>query len=285
MSRFAIWWLAIRPATLIASISPVCIGTALAFRGGFFHPLTFFITMLYAIAIQIGTNFTNDFVDYLKGADTSERKGPTRVTQAGLVTVTQMKRATWITFGIAFLAGLYLISQGGGIPFAFLVLLSIFLGYIYTAGPYPLAYLGLGEIFILPFFGPIATVTTYLLQTGHMSWQALALGFAPGSLSCAILVINNLRDYEEDKKANKKTLIVRFGKKFGQLEYQIFLFIALLTPLVLAFDSPLALLALFSSLLAFPLVQQVKTCDAPLLPKTAGLLALFTLLLTIGLIL
>jgi 1,4-dihydroxy-2-naphthoate octaprenyltransferase len=204
-----------RPKTLIASLSPVLIGTSIASR---FHLLTFICTAFFALSIQIGTNFANDYFDFLKGVDTKNRKGPRRLTQSGLIPLKTMK---WITFGIfcfALLCSLYLIYIGGA-TIAILALCAVAFGYLYTGGPYPLGYLGLGDLFVFVFFGPVATAGTTYLQTLTISHEAIVAGIAPGLLSVSILTINNLRDVDEDRLASTKTLPVRFGKAFGKGEY------------------------------------------------------------------
>lgn len=281
-STFYTWWLAIRPPTLIASIAPVCMGGALSTAAGSFSPLIFFLTLLFALLIQIGTNFTNDFVDFVKGTDTEDRKGPLRVCQAGLVSVSLMKKATFFVFFLALITGCFLSLQSANTYFFFLTLLSILLGIAYTAGPFPLAYLGLGELFVLLFFGPVATGGTYLLQTGSISSASIIAGLIPGSLSSAILVVNNLRDEKEDRKANKNTLVVRFGRAFGVLEYKTALLIALLTPCILAFSHPhLAICALVLPM-GWSLIQTIEQTTGEHLPKTAMLLSTFSLLFCLG---
>jgi 1,4-dihydroxy-2-naphthoate octaprenyltransferase len=229
MKPLRIWILAARPKTLIASVSPVVIGTALALKEGFFHPITFFCTLFAALCVQIGTNFANDYFDFLKGADTSQRKGPLRVTQSGLVSLKAMRRAIAIIFLIAILFSIPLIWKGG-VPFAALLSLYILLGIIYTAGPFSLAYLGLGDLFVLFLYGPVAVFFTFYLQTSLFSLKAFIAGVAPGALSTAIILMNNLRDVEEDLLAKKQTTIVRFGKTFGKVEYLSVLLLAAITP-------------------------------------------------------
>src|ERR1700722_13267145 len=225
MASIAVWVQAARPRTLILSASPVIIGTLLALSAGPIKLSLFLFTLFTAVAIQIGTNLANDYFDFIKGSDTSARKGPTRVTQAGLVAPDAVKRAFIIVFSVAALLGLFLIWEGG-ILFALLLAVSILLGIIYTAGPFSLAYLGIGDFFVLLFFGPIATCATYLLQTHQFSYDALYAGIAPGMLSWAVLMVNNLRDIEEDRLAGKKTLCVRGGRSLGRALYLVALFSA-----------------------------------------------------------
>ncbi len=286
MAAVGIWIQAARPRTLITSVSPVMIGTLLALPSGTCKFSTFLFTLFTALCIQIGTNLANDYFDFLKGADTSARKGPVRVTQAGLVSPQAVKRAFILVFSIAALLGIFLVLEGG-ILFAFLVAISIALGILYTAGPYSLAYLGIGDLFVLLFFGPIATCSTYLLQTHQFSYDALYAGIGPGMLAWAVLLVNNIRDVEEDRLAGKKTLCVRGGRKLGHYLYIFALFSAILTPLIWREQHPGVMLA---SLIFFPAlifaVQIVKNEEGQifnaLLKKTAGLLLIYTLLFCIG---
>lgn len=286
MHRIKIWTLAARPKTLISSISPVMIGITLALSEGIFVPLSCTMTLLTALFIQIGTNLANDYFDFVKGADTEERKGPTRITQAGLVSPQTTKRAMIFAFMIAALAGFFLIVTGGAV-IAGLLAVSILLGILYTGGPFPLAYLGLGEIFAFTFFGPIATAGAYYLQTAQWSSHAFLAGIAPGALCTGILVLNNLRDIDSDKKANKRTLVVRFGKTFGKIEY-LALMIGALIPLGFFYSShPFSLLALLILLPALPILRGVFKNPAPeaiqlYFGKTGQLMWLYTLLFCIG---
>jgi len=208
-----IWLLAARPKTLGATLAPVSMGGALAYFHHQFHVVPFIATLLAGIGIQIATNLINDYVDFLKGADTHERLGPMRVTQAGSVTTSQMKRAIAIVLIVTSIIGAYLVYHAG-LPILIIGVTSLVFAFLYTAGPFSLAYLGLGEIFVLLFFGPVALAGTYFVQTKQWSTDAAILGLAPGLLSTALLIINNLRDVEEDARANKLTLVVRLGPTF-----------------------------------------------------------------------
>lgn len=286
MNRIQVWTHAARPKTLVASISPALIGTTLAISQGHFNPISFLFTLLTGICIQIGTNFTNDYYDFVKGADTKDRKGFLRVTQAGLVDPTVMKRAIFAMFAIAFLCGCILIWQGGPI-IALMLALYIILSFLYTAGPFPLAYLGLGDLLVLFLYGPAAVLITYYLQTNTLSKEAFITGFSPGALSMAILVVNNVRDIEEDKQAGKKTLPVRFGRTFGKCQFFVSIFLALI-PLSFFYSAhPFSLLALLILLPALPLMRAMACNRDPrqlnqLFGKTGQLLWLFTLLFCIG---
>ncbi len=185
-----------------------------------------------AVFIQIGTNLANDYFDFIKGADSVDRIGPTRVTQSGLVSPSETKTAAVVAFGLAFLIGIYLVTRGGW-PIVIIGLSSILCGVIYTAGPFALGYKGLGDLFVLIFFGPVAVGGTYYVQTFSINWQVLAAGIAPGLISVAILTVNNLRDVKSDSLAGKKTLSVRFGVSFSKSEFVIAIFLAAITPLVI----------------------------------------------------
>ena len=286
MNRVQVWVHASRPKTLVIGISPVLIGATLAISQGLFHPLLFLFTLATAMAIQIGTNLANDYFDCLKGADTKDRKGFLRVTQAGLVSPEKMKVAMIVVFALAFLSGCVLIWEGG-LPIALLLAASIALGILYTGGPFPLAYLGLGEIFAFLFFGPIAVLGTYYLQTGSLSMEALIAGLSPGAFSMAFLIINNVRDIDEDRLANKKTLIVRLGKTFGKVLFIFSVFLALVPILFFYSDHPFSLLSILILLPAIPLMRFMVSNQDPrllnqLFAKTGQLEWLFTLLFCIG---
>ena len=195
-------------------MAPVLVGTALALEAGTFHGGAALAALLGAVLIQVGTNFSNDYADFLKGADTAERKGPLRVTQAGLVTAAGMRRATALVFALAFLVGLYLVGRGGW-PVLAVGLVSIAAGLAYTLGPYPLGYIGLADLFVLVFFGPVAVGGTFYVQALALTPAAVVAGLGPGLLSVAILAVNNTRDVSEDRAAGKRTLVVRLGRRFG----------------------------------------------------------------------
>ena len=234
------WILAARPKTLSASVVPVLVGTALAWPR--IEWATFGYALAGAIFIQIGTNLVNDALDFRRGADTSERLGPVRVTQAGLLGYDTVMRGAWISFAIAALCGIPLILRGGW-PIATIGIASILAAYAYTGGPYPLGYHGLGELFVLLFFGVIAVGGSYFVQTFKYDVRALIAGVAVGLLAVALLAINNLRDVASDQASNKKTLVVRFGEQFGRIE----IIACVLIPFALA------LFITWTPLAAFPL--------------------------------
>lgn len=278
--------LASRPKTLIASISPICIGTVMAYSEGSFQFWVFLFTLLTGLGIQISTNFANDLFDYLKGADTAARKGPTRVTASGLMSVIQVKLATFVIMLATALFGSALIFRGG-LLVACLLALALLLALAYTAGPFPLAYLGIAEFFVLIFFGPVATGCTYFLQTMSFDYRAFIAGAAPGLISCGLLIVNNLRDIDEDREAGKKTLVSRLGTAFGKWEFASAIFIACLIPF---FFYEKHLLVLLCSLCLIPaafLIRFVLTNTDPYaynlaLEKTGKLLFLYTAAFSIG---
>ena len=245
------WILAARPKTLIAGISPAVIGSAIAMQHGWCSPWIFLLCFTFSVSIQIGTNWANDYFDYVKGADTASRKGPARAVQSGWISPMVMRNAAVYAFLFAALSATPLLMRIG-FSFIPLMLLCIVCGILYTGGKKPLGYLGLGEILVLIFYGPVATCCTayaHLLFLPPETWVA---SLAPGLLSCAILCINNLRDAVEDRKAGKMTLVARFGERFGQWEYLFLLLGVAFVPLFLSDNQPLYLL-LF---LLFPLAKK-----------------------------
>ncbi len=229
MGRGRAWLLAARPATLPAAIAPVLVGTAVAARDNHFRALPFLAALIAAMLIQIGTNFANDLFDFHKGADTAARLGPRRVTQSGLIQPYEVARATALTFGAAALIGLYLITVGG-LPILLIGVASIAAGILYTGGPWPLGYHGLGDVFVFVFFGLIAVTGTYYVQAGAVSATAVAAAIPMGLLVTAILIVNNVRDIDTDRAAGKRTLAVRLGRRATRLHYALFVAGAYLAP-------------------------------------------------------
>ncbi|MCB0322813.1 MAG: 1,4-dihydroxy-2-naphthoate polyprenyltransferase [Bdellovibrionales bacterium] len=268
------WLLAIRPRTLPAVVAPVLLGTLCAIVDGRFRAVPALGALAFGLGVQITTNLSNDLLDFLKGADTPQRLGPMRVTQSGLVTAAQMRAAVGVSFGITALLGGALVWMGG-IGFLSVVLVSLLLALLYTGGPFPLAYIGLGDVFCFVFFGPVAVAATYFLQSHRMTLSPLLAGAGLGALSTAILVINNLRDYEGDAAAKKKTLVVRFGRRFGRAEYLSLLAIAAVLPF---FDGRAgSILASASLLFGIPLAWTVHSSeDAEELNYALGQTALLT---------
>lgn len=226
------WILAIRPKTLPAAAGPVIIGFALAYREGVHHFPSVILAALVALLIQAGTNMVNDYSDFKKGTDTDSRVGPVRVTQAGLISPRRMKIGMLVVLILIILFSVPLVLRGG-VPILIIGVLSIISGILYTAGPFPLGYNGLGDIFVLIFFGPVATAGTYYVQTLELSQNSVLAGLGPGLLSVAILTINNLRDYDDDKATGKNTLVVLLGRSFGKAEYLLSVVIAMLTPIII----------------------------------------------------
>lgn len=291
LQRFRVWFLAARPKTWIASISPVLIGTVLAYHEGNFSSFVFSMTLLFSLLIQVGTNFANDYFDYIKGADTSERKGPKRAVEQGWISPRSMLVASLFVFLTSFLIAIPLMLKAGWWSYP-LALSAIALGLLYTGGSKPLGYLGLGELVVFIFFGPIAVLGTYYLQSSSLNVPIFIASLAPAFLSCAILIANNLRDEKTDRIANKKTLVVRLGRLFGSFEYTLSILFASSIPffLVLFFKAPPLILGASLILPAsYPLVKksflfQDASELIPLLGKTAFLLISYTILFCLGLI-
>jgi 1,4-dihydroxy-2-naphthoate octaprenyltransferase len=284
-----IWLQSARPKTLPAAIAPVVIGTCMAYGDGASNLPVAVAVLWAAVLIQIGTNFANDYFDFVKGTDRADRVGPTRATAAGLVTPAQMRNATILVFAMAGVLGLYL-TWIGGWPIAVIGIASMVSGVLYTAGPFALGYLGLGELFVWVFFGPVAVGGTYYLLTRTITLAALISGLAPGLLSCAVLVVNNYRDRHTDHVTGKKTLVVRFGRSFGRIEYAVTLFGGCLVPVVLVWMVPghaWSLMALLTGVPGVFLVRRLCTEPDPetlnqMLAQTGQLLVLYSLLFSVG---
>jgi len=286
-SPLKLWATAARPKTLPAAIAPVLVGTALAGSEDVFKPLRFVCALIGSIFIQIGTNLANDYSDARRGADTEDRLGPVRVTAGGLVPPRRVLVWTYVAFGIAVLAGAYLIAVAGWELLAVGVA-SIVAGVLYTGGPKPYGYEGLGELFVFLFFGVVAVVGSYFVQTEDLSTTAFVLSVPVGLLSSAILVVNNARDIDTDRRAGKRTLAVRLGRPAARKLFIAMIALSYLVVVGLAFDlSPWVLLPLLTVPLAVPLIRTVnsRTDGASLngaLADTGRLLGLFSLLLAVG---
>ena len=263
-----IWLMAARLRTLPAAVAPVLVGTSLALGGGSFRALAFVAALLGAIFIQVGTNLSNDYSDARRGADNEDRLGPVRVTAGGLVPPGKVLLATWITFGLAVLCGVYLVAIAGWELIA-VGAASILAGVLYTGGPRPYGYEGLGELFVFLFFGIVAVTGSYFVQVSELAWPAFACAVPVGLLASAILVVNNVRDLETDRRAGKRTLAVRLGRERTRALYTAMIALAfLLAPLPWALGSMTAwLLAPWLAIpLALPLVRIVRTrVDGPTL--------------------
>jgi 1,4-dihydroxy-2-naphthoate polyprenyltransferase len=285
-----LWLLAARPRTLPAAISPVLVGTALAGSEDVFRALPFVAALVGSVFIQIGTNLSNDYSDARRGADTEDRLGPVRVTAGGLMPPKRVLVGTYVAFGVAVAAGLYLAAAAG---WELLVVgaASILAGVLYTGGPRPYGYEGLGELFVFLFFGIVAVAGSYFVQTEELRWEAFALAVPVGLLAAAILVVNNIRDIDTDRRAGKRTLAVKLGRRrvrrlFGAMVVSSFAVVAGLVPAL----SPWVLLALAASPLVPPLLRTVSTrTDGVALNQalagTGRLLALFSVLLAVGVLL
>ncbi len=257
------WWIAIRPATLSAAVVPVVVGSAVAAGAGHLRFLPAFAALAGALLIQIGTNLANDVDDFERGADTASRRGPTRVTQSGLIAAKQVRAAAWVAFGGAALIGLYLVADAGW-PIAVLGAAAIASGWAYAGGPWPLGYHGLGEVFVFAFFGVAAVAGTAYVQAQALSSLALAASLPVGALATAILVVNNTRDADTDRVAGKRTLAVRFGTRAARAEYSALVGGAYAAPLAFwAADAASAyvLLPWLTLPTAYRLVRRVARAD------------------------
>lgn len=282
--------MAARVPTLPAAVVPVFVGTAIAYRIGTVRPWAFVAALLSSLFIQIGTNFANDVFDFRKGADTEKRTGPTRITQAGLASPQQVFVAMWICFGAAVVCGLYLIYLGGW-PILLIGLSGIAAGILYTGGPWPFGYHGLGDLVTFAFFGVIAVLGTLFVHTGSVDFVSFLISLPVACLVTAILTVNNLRDIETDRVANKRTLAVRLGRAGTQAEFALLLLVAFVIPPVLWLFGPLTVAALLPWLtvpLAFKQWRIVKTQHGAALNEalkgTGKLHLFFGLLFTIGLL-
>ena len=287
-----LWLVAARPRTLPAAVAPVLVGTALAASEDVFRPLAFVAALVGSVFIQVGTNLANDYSDARRGADTEDRLGPVRVTAGGLLPPRRVLVGTWVAFGIAVAAGAYLIAIAGWELLA-VGAASILAGVLYTGGPRPYGYAGLGEVFVFLFFGVVAVAGSYFVQTEELRWEAFALAVPVGLLAAAILVVNNVRDADTDRRAGKRTLAVRLGTPYARRLFVAMVAVALASPLVIWAAGGVeawALLSLLAAPLAVPLSRAVLTRrDAPSLNRaladTGRLLAVFSLLLSTGLLL
>jgi 1,4-dihydroxy-2-naphthoate polyprenyltransferase len=281
------WVLAARPATLTAAFVPVGVGTGAAMASGGARWLPALAALLGAFAIQIGTNFANDVFDAERGADTEERVGPTRAVQAGLLSGSAVRGGMMAAFGFATLCGVYLVVVAGW-PVVAIGVASIASGIAYTGGPYPLGYHGLGDVFVMFFFGFVAVTGTCFVQTGDVSAVAVAASVPVGSLATAILVVNNLRDRATDAKAGKRTLAVRLGRRGAEIEYAACLVLAYLVPVGLSVRlGPWLLSPLASGPLAARLFARLRREEGaslnPVLVDTAKLLLVHGVLFALGL--
>ena len=288
MPAFKVWIMAARPKTLPAAITPVIIGSAMAYGDGGWHTLSALAALLGAVFIQIGTNLANDYADFRKGTDTEERLGPTRVTQAGLASPRAVRNAAILVFALALVIGVYLVTRGGW-PIVTIGLLSIIFGVLYTSGPAPLAYVGIADVFVLIFFGPVAVAGTYYVQTLAFSPATVIAGLAPGLFSVAILTVNNLRDIVSDRTAHKRTLAVRFGATYARTQYLLSILIACAIPAYLYAEYRIPIFSVCAgavALLAAPLIRIVYTQEGrvlnAVLAGTGRIMLIFAVLFSIG---
>jgi 1,4-dihydroxy-2-naphthoate octaprenyltransferase len=287
---FLIWIQAARPKTLVSSFFPALAGILLAYRGGSFNWLVALATLCCAISLQILTNLANDYFDFKKGAD-KERIGPARVTASGLVTPSQIKQAILLNLFISLLLGVFLVHTGG-LPILIIGVLSVCFAIFYTAGPFPLAYKGLGDIAAFTFFGPVAACGSFYLQTGTVSYSAYAVGILYGLLAACLLNANNLRDFDRDSIVDKRTLVVMFGENFGRWLYSFCIISSLiLIPLFcIAHLLPnLTLITLASALMTKSILKDVwskRGVDIiPLLVLTAKFYIIYGILMSFALFL
>ena len=288
--KIKIWVQAARPHTLAAAFVPVFIGSILAARHASLNWAATLVALLCAFLIQIGTNFANDYFDYVKGADTDQRIGFERATASGHVSQQQMLKATILTMALAFACGLYLVWHAGWIVLG-IGILCLICGVLYTGGPYPLGYNGLGDLFVFLFFGIVAVTTTYYVNTLEWSPASFWASIAVGALSTNILVVNNLRDVEQDGPAGKNTLGVLFGENVLRWEYvvMIILAFAILPHFYFRYDyNYLIFLPLITLPFVYLLIKQIWTAPKhklnPTLEQTAQFMTIFCVLFSIGIL-
>ncbi len=303
VSRRRAWLMAARPQTLPAGSAPVVVGTGLALHDNVFAPLPATVALLGALLLQIGTNFANDYYDAVRGADTADREGFTRVTAGGIIEPAAVKRAMVATFALAVLVGVYLVYVGG-LPILVVGLASVVAGVTYTGGPLPYGYRGLGDLFVFVFFGLVAVAGTYYVQAaahagvvlpvglpaGTLPVAAVVAGLPAAGLSTAILVVNNIRDRETDAAAGKRTLVVLLGYRLSRLEWTALVGMAYVVPVGFWLDdySPAVLLPLLTAPLAVTIGSTVWTrTDGealnPALERTGKLLFAHSVLFAVGL--
>ncbi|WP_122090074.1 1,4-dihydroxy-2-naphthoate polyprenyltransferase [Halalkalicoccus subterraneus] len=304
VSRRKAWLMAARPQTLPVAAAPILVGIALALEDGVFSLLPALAAFVGATLIQIGTNFANDYYDAIKGADTDDREGFTRVTQSGLIEANEVKRAMALTFALAILVGTYLVSVGG-VPILVVGLASIASGIAYTGGPYPYGYRGLGDLFVFVFFGLVAVTGTYYVQaaavlaepfplwlpSGTVTTEAVVASLPVAALATAVLVVNNVRDLETDRETGKRTLAVLLGYRFSRAEYAALFALAYATPpwfllsgFGLAVLLPYLTVPYAASVLRTLLTETSGEALNPALERTGKLVAAFAALFAIGLV-
>ncbi len=283
------WMLAIRPKTLPAGAVPVILGSALAAADGRFLFLPALVALICALGIQVATNFINEIYDFRKGADTVERLGPTRTVAAGIISEKTMIRVSASLVGTVFLLGLFLVYTSGW-PILVVGLLSLLFAWAYTGGPYPIAYSGLGDLFVFVFFGLVAVGGTYYVQSHALSLSVLLAAVAPGFFSVNILLVNNIRDIATDRTVGKMTLPARIGGEWARRLYIVLTVVAFLVPAFLFLNgySPWGMLSLLSAPLAFSMIRQLYASEGRelnnVLAGTGKLMTLHGLLFAVGLL-
>ena len=284
------WMLAIRPKTLPAGAVPVILGSALAAVDGQFRFLPALVALICALGIQVATNFINEIYDFRKGADTAERLGPTRTVAAGIISEKTMIKVSASLVGTVFMLGLYLVYTSGW-PILLVGLLSLLFAWAYTGGPYPIAYSGLGDLFVFVFFGLVAVGGTYYVQADALSLPVLLAAVAPGAFSVNILLVNNIRDIATDRTVGKMTLPARIGGEWARKLYIALTVVAFLVPALLFLNgySPWGMLSLLSAPLAFSMIRQLYESEGRelnnVLAGTGKLMTLHGLLFAAGLLL
>lgn len=293
LSPLRLWAMAARPRTLPAAVAPVIVGTALAHtQEQVFRPLAFAAALVGSVFIQIGTNLSNDYSDARRGADTEDRLGPVRVTAGGLMPPRKVLLGTYVAFAVAIAAGLYLTAIAG-IELLAVGLVSILAGVLYTGGPRPYGYVGLGELFVFLFFGVVAVTGSYFVQTEELSLLAFALAAPIGLLAAAILLVNNIRDIETDRRAGKRTLAVKLGRPGAARLFGVLLALAFVAPIAIWLIGGISawiLLPLAAGPVVLPLVRTVHSrTDGQSLNSALGragvLLGGYSVLLSLGLLL
>jgi 1,4-dihydroxy-2-naphthoate polyprenyltransferase len=293
LSPVRLWLMAARPRTLPAAVAPVLVGTALAWsENGIFRPMAFVAALVGSVFIQIGTNLSNDYSDARRGADTEDRLGPVRVTAGGLVPPQRVLVWTYVAFAVALGAGIYLVTVAG-IELLFVGIASILAGVLYTGGPRPYGYAGLGELFVFLFFGIVAVAGSYFVQAEQLVWEAFALAVPVGLLAAAILVVNNVRDIDTDRRAGKNTLAVRLGRERARRLYAAMLVVAFAAPVAIWAGGGLSAWILLPLAAMYPAARIARTVRErsdglalnAALAQTGLLLAGYSALLTAGILL
>jgi 1,4-dihydroxy-2-naphthoate octaprenyltransferase len=265
IKKTAIWLQAVRPYSLWAAVAPVTIGSAMAYGDGFFHRSSALAALTVAVFIQIGTNLANDYFDFKSGVDRLGHGRPTSAILSGKLTPSEVKIAFVLAFAVAAVAANFLVIRAG-IPALIIAVASIISGLLYTAGRWSLSRLGLGDLFVLVFFGPVAVAGTYYVQSFEYNAAVILSGFMPGFLSVAILVVNNLRDIATDTRAGRRTLAVRFGKAFTRMEYLFCILAACAIPVIvdrITGDHNWLFAGFLPVFFAIPLVHSVFTSEDP----------------------